>query len=100
MKNMMYYIAESSQKELFTTSLIKRFESYDEAVEFLKKAVAEWSDEGLNSFLTYDEDVRHNPELLETAQVWGAEALDEEYYVKHHYMLFATPIFMGGGTIG
>lgn len=100
MKKMLYYIAESSKTDLFTTTLIARCESYEEAAEYCKKVAADWEAEGYSAHMTYDEDVRHNPELLETARIWGVEALDDEYTVMHHYMIFATPIFCGGGTIG
>lgn len=97
---MYFYIAESDKKSLFTTTLIKRCESYEEAAAFCAKAASEWRSEGLNAFLCYDKDIRHNPDLVEGAKVVGCEALDEEYIVVHNYHIFATPCFMAGGSIG
>ena len=94
MKKMLYYIAESSKTDLFTTTIIKRCDNYDEAVGYCKASVDGWREEGYDAFLNYDENV------AETAKVIGCEALDEEFTVIHNYLIFATTAFLGGGTIG
>ena len=96
---MFFYIAESSKTDLFTTTIIKRCDSYEEAAGFCKAAVDGWCEDGFNAFLSYDVDVRHNPEMKDIAKVVGCEALDEEYMVVHNYLIFATPCFLGGGSI-
>lgn len=98
---MYYYIAEKNKNDYgFSYTLIKRYESYQEAVAYCKDAVAKWGREGLNSFLCYDKDLRYHPELADTAKVVGASALDYEYFVIHDIAIFATPAFFGGGSIG
>lgn len=89
---MLYYISEDIQKEglSFANHLIKRADTYEEAVDFCKKAVEDWRCEGLNArVITVEDD-----------GVWGAQALDEEFIVKHFYHIFATPMFMAGGQEG
>ena len=97
MKKMLYYIAESSKSELFTTTLIARLESYEEAVEFCKGKAKEWQTEGYETRLTDIE-----------GEVWGVEAITPWHYngreetcdLVHLYHIFATPVFMAGGKIG
>ena len=95
---MIYYIAESSKNSLFTTTLIARCETQEEAAEFCKKAVAEWREEGLETITTIGDD----------NMIWGAQAMtpwhfdgrEETCEVVHLYHVFATPIFMAGGEMG
>lgn len=97
---MYYYIANRNNNDSgFSYTLVKRYESYEEAVSYCKEMADKWLDEGLNSHLCYDKDLRHYPELADTAKVVGAYALDDEYFVIHGIEIFATPAFFGGGSI-
>lgn len=84
-----FYIAESRQPDLLTTTLIKRFESYGGAEGYCKKAVDKWRKEGLLANLLY--------EVAEDVKVVGAHALDEKFKLKHVYRIFATPCFISVG---
>lgn len=91
MAKLLYYIAEDIRKEgmTFANHLIKRCDSFAEAVFFLRDKRNEWISEGL---LTKPTEVG--------GDWWGMQALDENYKVVHNYHIFATPIFMAGGEEG
>ena len=102
---MLYYIAERVFTDKFEYSflfhLIKRCDSKEEAIQFCKDAVNKWrEEEGLDVRLNYNVDIRKFPELIDTAEVVGAMALDYNYVCKHMYEIFATPSFMAGGFEG
>ena len=99
---MFYYIAESSKTEMFTTTLVERFDTLAEAQDFVREAASRWDDEGLRSNLIYNDGrtLSSEPSYRGDGELWGADALDQEYFVRHNYLIFASPIFMGGGTIG
>lgn len=91
MAKLLYYIAEDIQREgmSFVNHLIKRFDSLGEAVSYLTIWRNEWANEGLRT-KTFEID----------GEVWGVQALDDEFTVVHNYKIFATPIFMAGGVEG
>lgn len=102
MKTIMhYYVAESINSEKYghLTNLIKRCDTLKEAQDTVRSHTKEWREEGLHTRGIYT-----GPEL------WGAQGLtalayDPEYgeetrTVKHQLLIFATPIFMAGGTEG
>ena len=94
MKMFYYYIAEDFNKEDmgFANHLIKRCDTYEEAVEFCNSAVNKWREDGLVAELIFID--------VNKTEVWGAHAYDKEFVVKHLYNIFATPMFMAGGVDG
>lgn len=68
---------------------------------FANSAVVKWrEEEGLEVRLNYNVDIRKFPELIDTAKLVGAMALDYNNVCKHMYEIFATPSFMAGGFEG
>lgn len=88
---MLYYISEDIQREgmSFAGHLIKRCESFAEAVFFLRDKRNEWVSEGLHT---------HPIEVGD--EWWGMQALNDDFMVVHNYKIFATPMFMAGGEEG
>ena len=94
---MHYYIAERVPSETMSwaTHLVKRCDSLKEAQTYLEKKMTEWEGEGLVS-------EPNNGELwcAQARTEWQYNGRENECVVKHLMYIFATPIFMAGGSEG
>ena len=85
-----YYIASEDVTNLdFKFQIVKRCDSYEDAVSYLKGKAEEWANKGLNARLLDVDGI-----------IYGADAMDSEFAVKHMYKIFGSPCFMAGGSIG
>ena len=93
---MHYYVAEriNSEKYGHLTNLIKRCDTLDEAQGYIQEQAASWQDEGLNIIV--------EPWWAEGRTPWAYNPYcrEDTCTVKHRLYIFATPIFMAGGTEG
>lgn len=93
---MLYYVAEriDSEKHGHLTNLIKRCDTLAEAQGYIKEKADSWQNEGLTVIV--------EPWSAEGRTPWAynPEYGEKTCTVKHMLFIFATPIFMAGGTEG
>lgn len=89
MKKFFYIANEDVTNVDFKFQIVKRCDSYGDAVSYLKGEVEEWTKKGLNARLLDVDGI-----------IYGADAVDSKFAVKHAYKIFGSPCFMAGGSIG